>query len=97
MDHDSLIQAARSGQRIPATRREIAKLRRNLRTERFTQKLMEPYGARPTGRKVRYPVRDETFVLETEKRTRDERRLEHPLLVYRRRLYDPKVKSNRAN
>lgn len=78
------------------TRRQVHKMiqadRRTLTRMVRTENLMRARAGRTHEHKVHWPVRDETFVLEAERRTRDLNVQEHPLITARRRQYPDTTK-----
>lgn len=89
---DEINRTGRVTRQTGFSRRDIAKMRNALRRHKIThntptERIMQPRAGRTHEHKIRWPVRDEAFILEQERRVRDERHTEHPLITARRKQY----------
>lgn len=92
--HAIVSQFAKDETRVEISRRDLAKIRSELRRNpptRQTPLTKMMHHPRTHERKMYWPTRDTTFVLETERTVKDERHDEHPMIAARRRQY-PKTR-----
>lgn len=94
--HGIVSEMARNGTvtKVEINRRDLAKMMRPGRQPKRTRVRVVTLMNRTPQRhksKMYWPVRDETFVLETKANTADTRKVEHPMITARRRQF-PKTR-----